>query len=135
MSDAKQLEINIVSPEGLLWKGDSSFAVLPALDGEVGIYPDHAPLLARLGVGETRIHTGEGVLYFALFGGFLEVVGNKVQVIVDRAESPESIDADAARKTLEGLGADARRDYHAHADDLRARLEAQTRLKVAARKQ
>ena len=100
MAQDSQLTVKLVSPEGLLWEGSSTFAVLPALDGELGLYPMHAPLLARLGMGEMRIHTEDGIRYFALFGGFLQVADDEVQVIVDRAESPEAIDAEAARSCV-----------------------------------
>jgi F-type H+-transporting ATPase subunit epsilon len=133
MADDRMLTVKLVSPEGLLWEGESSFAVLPALDGELGLYPLHAPLLARRGMGEMRIHSSDGIRYFALFGGFLQVADDEVQVIVDRAESPESIDADAAKAQIEKLGAKGLRDVTRHEEDLRLRMQAQTRLKVAAK--
>lgn len=128
------LRVRIVSPDGILWEGDAAFAVLPAIDGEVGVYPGHAPLLARLGPGEARIHAQGTVLYFAVFDGFLEVVADRVQVLVGRAETPGTIDAEAARKELEALRAPARRDVAGHELELRRRRVAETRLKVAARK-
>jgi F-type H+-transporting ATPase subunit epsilon len=134
MSQEDKLSVQLVSPDGVLWEGKSSFAVLPALDGELGVYPDHAPLLARLGIGEARIHTDAGVRYFAVFGGFLEVLADRVQVIVDRAETPDSADAGKARAQIERLRSMDRRDVARHEEEIRLRLEAQTRLKVAARK-
>ncbi len=133
MAQDSQLTVKLVSPEGLLWEGGSTFCVLPALDGELGIYPRHAPLLARLGMGEMRIHSGEGIRYFALFGGFLQVVDDEIQVIVDRAETPESIDTEEARKQLDALGAKGIRDVTRHEEELRLRMQAQTRLKVASK--
>ncbi|MHC5077811.1 MAG: F0F1 ATP synthase subunit epsilon [Planctomycetota bacterium] len=134
MSEEQTLTVQLVSPEGVLWEGESTFVVLPAYDGELGIYPDHAPLLARLGTGETRIHTKGGVEYFALFGGFLEVVHNRVQVIVDRAETPATIDVEAANRDLEKVGAKGIKDVTRHEEELLLRVQAQTRLKVAAKK-
>ena len=134
MTDPKNLTLSIVSPEGVLWQGTTSFAVLPALDGELGLYPDHAPLLARLGVGECRIHTPEGVRAFALFGGFLQVLGNRVQVLVDRAEAPGDIDTEAASRELEALASLERRDAGKHEEEILRRRRAQVRLRVAARK-
>jgi F-type H+-transporting ATPase subunit epsilon len=132
MAEESLLTVKVVSPEGLLWEGRSSFTVLPAYDGELGLYPSHAPLLARLGTGEMRIHVEGGVTYLALFGGFLQVADDEVQVIVDRAEAPEAIDVEASKKLLESLGATGIRDVTKHEEELRLRLQAQTRLRVAA---
>jgi F-type H+-transporting ATPase subunit epsilon len=134
MSEEKRLRVQIVSPDGVLWEGDSSFTVLPAFDGELGIHPDHAPLLARLGIGEARIHTEDGVHYFALFGGFLEVLADRVQVIVDRAEAPEAIDAQEARNEIDRLRGLERRDVTLHEEELELCRIAQARIKVAGRK-
>ena len=105
MAQDSQLTVKLVSPEGLLWEGESSFTVLPALDGELGIYPS----------------------------GFLQVADDEIQVIVDRAQTPESIDADQAQKQLDTLGAKGIRDVAKHEEELRLRKQAQTRLKVASR--
>jgi F-type H+-transporting ATPase subunit epsilon len=134
MSEEKNMQVQIVSPDGVIWEGSASFAVLPADDGELGIYPAHAPLLARLGVGEARIYSQGETRYFALFGGFLEVVDDRVQVLVDRAETPALIDVDAAKAELERLSAAGIKEYDRHEEELRLRLEARTRLKVAARR-
>lgn len=129
-----KLRVQIVSPDGLLWEGHADFAVLSVPDGELGIYPAHAPLLARLGVGEARIHAGGSIRYFAFFGGFLEVVEDAVQIIVDRVETPETVDVEKAREELRRLGAEGRKDVLRHEEDLLDRRKARVRLKVAARK-
>ncbi len=130
----KNLRVRLVSPDGVIWEGTSSFVVLPALDGEVGIHPGHAPLLARLGPGEARIHTPGAVRYYALFSGFLEVARDEVQVLVGRALPPESIDPEQARRDLEELGATGLKDVDRHEEDVARRRQAQTLIKVAARR-
>jgi len=134
MAEGRNLAVRMVSPDGVIWEGPSPFVVLPALDGEIGIAPGHAPLIVRLGAGEARIHAGSGVLSFILSGGFLEVLGDRVHVIVDRAETPGTVDVEAAREALRALDAPRIRDVDRHEEDLQARRLAQARLKAAAPK-
>lgn len=135
MSDTAKIDVRIVSPDGILWEGKAASAILPAVDGEVGIEADHAPFLAMLGTGEARIETPDGTKYFALFGGFLEVVDNHVQVIVGKAESPDTIDMDAAQASLAKLDSEARRDYENFEAELEERIASLTRLRVAGRQE
>jgi len=78
--------------------------IAPGADGELGILPNHAPLLTALGIGELRIRKGEEEESFAVGGGFLEVLANRVIVMADVAELAEEIDvarAEAARERAE----------------------------------
>ncbi len=78
--------ISVVSPEKALFEGVASFVVVPAHDGELGILPDHAPLMALLGTGTLRVVTPQGTRRFNVSGGFVQVVDNRVSVLSEEAE-------------------------------------------------
>lgn len=132
-----KLRFELVSPERIVYSDDDVDMVLvPGADGELGILPNHAPLLTALGVGELRIRKGSEEECFAVHGGFMEVLANKVIVMADTAERADEIDvarAEAARERVE-------RRYRERPDGLdMARLQAalrrsKVRLKVARRR-
>jgi F-type H+-transporting ATPase subunit epsilon len=79
------LNVSVVSPEALVFQGQTDSVVAPGFDGEFGILSDHAPMLTLLGKGTLRIGTSGEVKSFAVEGGFLQVVGNTVRVVTERA--------------------------------------------------
>lgn len=76
------LHISVISPEALLFEGDSQSVVATAFDGEVGILTNHAPMVTLLGTGTVRIGDGPS---FSVSGGFLQVVDNQVRVVTEKA--------------------------------------------------
>lgn len=132
-----KLRFELVSPERVVYSDDDvDIVIAPGADGELGILPNHAPLLTALGIGELRVRKGEEEETFAVHGGYLEVLANKVIVMADTAESADEIDvarAEAARQRAEHR-------YRERPDGLDiARLQAalrrsKVRLKVARRK-
>jgi len=100
-----KLQFELVSPERIVYSDDGvEMVIAPGADGELGILPNHAPLLTALGIGELRIRKGEEEESFAVGGGFLEVLANRVIVMADVAELAEEIDvarAEAARERAE----------------------------------
>ncbi len=91
------LQVDIVSAEGELHSGTATMVIAPALEGDVGITPRHAPLLTRLRPGELRIteENGEEWFFYAS-GGVLEVQPHKVTVLADTAVRARDIDEAAA---------------------------------------
>jgi len=79
------VNVSLVSPEQALFDGDATALVAPAFDGEVGILPRHAPFLTLLGAGDLVIRTGGGARRFHVEGGFLQVVGDRVRVVAEKA--------------------------------------------------
>jgi len=79
------LTVTVISPEAVLFEGDTDSVVAPAYDGEVGILTGHAPMMTLLGKGTLRLGTGGGSQRFAVEGGFLQVVENQVRVVTERA--------------------------------------------------
>jgi ATP synthase, F1 epsilon subunit (delta in mitochondria) len=84
--------LNVVSPEGNVLKEEVEFVVLPGGAGELGILPNHAPLIAGLSIGVARITIDGSVKRLALAGGFVEVIDNSATVLADTAELSENID-------------------------------------------
>src|SRR5437867_11579381 len=85
MAEGK-LEVHVVTPEKEVWTGDADFLVATAIDGEIGILPGHAPLLAALDVGRLSIDTGGSKEEAAVDGGFLHVKDDRVDVLAEHAE-------------------------------------------------
>jgi F-type H+-transporting ATPase subunit epsilon len=100
-----KLTFELVTPERVVYSDDDvDMVIAPGADGELGILPSHAPLLAALGIGELRLKKGTEEESFAVHGGFLEVLANKVIVMASVAERAVEIDmarAEEARSRAE----------------------------------
>ena len=79
------MRVTLVSPEGSLFDGDASDLVAPAFDGLVGVLPGHAPFLTLLGSGVLRITQAGTTSRFTVANGLLQVVGDGVLVVAERA--------------------------------------------------
>jgi F-type H+-transporting ATPase subunit epsilon len=100
------LRLDIVTIEKLAFSGDVDMVIAPGVEGELGILPQHAPLITALHAGELRIKQGEEEQSFAIGGGYLEILDNQVTVLADSAEQAAEIDiarAEAARTRAERL--------------------------------
>jgi F-type H+-transporting ATPase subunit epsilon len=81
-----RLEVHVVTPEEEVWTGEADMLIATAIDGEIGVLPDHALLLAALDVGRLSIDTGGSREEAAIDGGFLHVKDNRVDVLAEHAE-------------------------------------------------
>jgi F-type H+-transporting ATPase subunit epsilon len=100
--DSTSLSLQLVAPAGPVFEGDVDMVVLPAVTGELGILPRHAPLVAQLTIGRLRALTVEGEwLTFAVAEGFAKVQFDKVIVLADAAEEASQIDVERVKKSLE----------------------------------
>ena len=79
------LHVSVISPESVLFEGEATSVVAPAFDGEVGILDGHAPMMTLLGKGALRLSGSGAERRFAIEGGFLQVTGNKVRIVTERA--------------------------------------------------
>ncbi|MDQ2654775.1 MAG: F0F1 ATP synthase subunit epsilon [Chloroflexota bacterium] len=102
---AGKLRIEIVTGERVvLTDEDVDMVSVPGAAGQLGILPEHAPLVTLLSQGELRIKKGNNEQSILVFGGFMEVTDNKVLVLADTAERLEELDlaqAEDARKRAE----------------------------------
>lgn len=131
------MQLDIVTAEGVTYSDQVSVVVAPGVEGELGILPNHTPLLTILQPGELRIvKDGEDDTLIALGGGFLEVMKNRVVILADTAERADDIDesraedaVNRAREQLDNRTADM--DLERALASLR---RSQTRLKVVRRR-
>jgi F-type H+-transporting ATPase subunit epsilon len=100
--ESPYLRLELVAPAGRVFEGDVQMVVLPAVTGELGILPRHAPLVAQLSIGRLRALTAEGDwLTFAVAEGFAKIQFNKVIVLADAAEEASQIDVARVQKSLD----------------------------------
>ena len=92
----KSFRLTIVTRERKIVETDAVEAVLPAYDGEIGVLPGHAPLLALLKVGIMRYRTNGTSQSLVLSWGFAEILQDRVIVMAETARLPEEIDPAAA---------------------------------------
>ena len=98
------IKLEIVTPERLVFDETVDGVTLPGSEGELGVLPHHAPLVSTLGVGELRIRSGSTEDWFAIVGGFVQVLPDKVVVMAETADLSSEIDlekAQAARRDAE----------------------------------
>jgi F-type H+-transporting ATPase subunit epsilon len=95
-----ELTCTVVTPEQTALETKAEFVALPLFDGEIGIAPNHSPLIGRLGYGELRIKSGGQTLSYYVDGGFVQVADNIVAVLTNRAVPSQQLDAAAAEQQL-----------------------------------
>jgi F-type H+-transporting ATPase subunit epsilon len=97
---AATLRLEIVTPETRAYSDDVEMVVLPASEGEMGVYPQHVPLITQIKPGELVITKGGRHIALAVGEGFVEVTGEKVSVVVDMALQEADIDEHAAEDAV-----------------------------------
>ena len=100
------IRCEIVSQDRLVWEGDVDIVVAPGEAGEMGILPNHAPLLTTLKYGVLKIRRANQEEYFAISGGIMEVQPTIVTVLADAAENVKEIDiarAESAKHRIEEI--------------------------------
>ena len=104
----RKFSVALVTPDGAAYEGDAEMIIVPGADGEVGVLARHAPLIATLKAGSTRIHLGDGaeVLEFATGPGFFQVLQDRAIALVDDAVNANEIDDARAREQLEAARAE-----------------------------
>jgi len=94
------LKLEIVTPEKTAYSEDVEMVTLPGSEGELGVYPNHVPLLTTLNPGELRVLKGGKETFLAIGEGFVEVTGSAVSVLTDMALEPAVIDESAAEAAV-----------------------------------
>jgi F-type H+-transporting ATPase subunit epsilon len=132
---ADTLLLEVVAPERSLVEEQVSEVQVPALDGFIGVLPGHAPLLSELKPGGVLTYRNGGdEKTLAVYGGFVEVLPDRVRVLADAAERKEEIDLEGARRKLREAMAKLG-EMHGEAIDpavaLTEALRAQARVEAA----
>ena len=94
------MQLQIITAEREVFSGEVDALVAPGVAGQLGILPNHAPLMTVLQPGELLVRAGGDESYLALSGGYLEVLGNLVIVLADAAEDVDEIDEARAQEAL-----------------------------------
>ncbi len=101
---AATLKLEIVTPEGRTLAEDVEFVTVPAMEGEMGVFPGHVPLLTQIAPGEAVARIRGRDQFFAVGDGFVEITPDHVSILTDMAISAENIDeakAEEARQRAE----------------------------------
>ena len=111
MADAHpKFDVALVTPDGAAFEGEAEMIVVPGAAGEIGVLARHAPLVATLKAGSTRIYLAETeILEFATGPGFFKVEADRAIALVDDAVSARDIDAERARAQLDEAQAELER--------------------------
>ena len=133
LAEKKKLHVDIVTVEGRRFKGDADFVVAPGSEGELGILPQHIPLLTPLKPGTVKVRNDGEEQFFFVSGGFLEVRPDEVTVLADSAERAEDIDESRAEEAR-GRAADLLQQKLSNVDQAAASValaRAEARLRLA----
>jgi F-type H+-transporting ATPase subunit epsilon len=131
------LLLEIVTPERLAYSDQVDSVNVPGSEGELGILPHHAPLVAMLGVGELRIRKSGAEESFAIAGGFVQVRPDKVVVMAEMADMAAEIDLERAHEARKEAERAIETGFHEAADLAAARAalqQALLRIRVAERR-
>lgn len=101
MAENRLIEIEVVTPERVVFRDRVEAIIVPGAEGYMGIWYNHAPMVVALGTGDMVYRRDGRVFHMAVSGGFFEVADNKAVVLSDTAELPDEIDLPRAREALE----------------------------------
>jgi F-type H+-transporting ATPase subunit epsilon len=139
--DTKKFDVSLVTPEGPAFEGEAEMIVVPGAAGEIGVLARHAPLIATLKAGSTRVYLdreAEVVREFATGPGFFQVQLDRAIALVDDAVLANEIDDARAREQLETAQRELERVERGESNADRWQLEqrikhAENQLSVAGR--
>ena len=107
MTDRKKFDVSLVTPDGPAFEGEAEMIVVPGAAGDIGVLARHAPLIATLKSGSTRVHVSASeILEFATGPGFFQVLQDRAIALVDAAVKADEIDDAKARAQLEAAQAE-----------------------------
>ena len=101
MSDTL-MQVELVAADRLVWSGEARMVIARTTEGDVGVLPNHAPMLSLMVDGIVDITTGDGETWIAAVdAGFLSVANNRISILSEHAEMSHDIDLERARQDLE----------------------------------
>jgi F-type H+-transporting ATPase subunit epsilon len=126
----KTFSVSLVTPDGAAYEGEAVMLIVPGADGEIGVLARHAPLIATLKAGSTRVHLGGGddrVREYATGPGFFKVEEDRAIALVDDAVLANEIDVERARAQLEEAQAELERIERGESEADRWQIEQRIR--------
>jgi len=130
LADKHLFSVSLVTPEGAAFEGEAEMLIVPGADGEIGVLARHAPLVALLNAGSTRVYRdrdSEDLLEFATGPGFFKVEQDRALALVDDAVEAREIDETRAQEQLERARAELERVESGESDADRWQLEQRVR--------
>jgi F-type H+-transporting ATPase subunit epsilon len=107
VADRREFSVSVVTPDGPAYEGDAQMIIVPGAAGEIGVLARHAPLIATLKAGSTRVHLSDTeILEFATGPGFFQVLQDRAIALVDDAVEAAKIDHVRAQEQLEAAQAE-----------------------------
>jgi len=133
---AATIKLEIVTPEAKIYSEDVDMVTLTGTEGEMGILPQHMPLMTQLMAGELIVQKGGEIIFICVGNGFVQITGDRVAVLTDMAIEADNIDeakAEEALRQAEARLAEKISDEEAAAVQA-ALVHATTQLKVKRRR-
>jgi len=90
---ADKIKLEIITPEGVTFSGEVDMVTLPGIEGEMGIYPRHVPLMTQVVPGEVTARNGTDEILLAVGEGFVEITAERVAIMTDMAFKADDLDA------------------------------------------
>ena len=122
------LQVELVAADRLVWSGEAKMVIARTTEGDVGILPNHAPMLSLMVDGVVDVQTSEGETWVAAVdAGFLSVANNRISILSEHAEMSHEIDLEKARAELERARSAGEYESEAEAEEAVRRAEARIR--------
>ena len=99
--EGRQLFCRVITPEKVVYDGETDLVVVRIADGDIGVKVNHAPVVSTVEPREVRIYQDDERYVFATSDGFFKVSENLVQILVEEAASPDEIDVEEAENRVE----------------------------------
>ena len=115
---ANTLRLEIVTPEARTYSDDVDMVVIPGVEGELGVFPQHVPFLTELKPGELRVLKNGQELALAVGEGFVEITATHVSVLTDMAIEESAIDENAVQAAIDRAEAAMRDQQHLGAEEM-----------------
>nr|YP_009668565.1 ATP synthase CF1 epsilon subunit [Haplomitrium blumei]QCW59340.1 ATP synthase CF1 epsilon subunit [Haplomitrium blumei] len=103
------LKLRVMAPNRVVWNSEVQEIILSTNSGQIGVLPNHAPLLTALDIGVAKIRRNEQWSAMALMGGFAMIEKNQIIILVDEAEKATEIDYQEAQETFQKTKSDLAR--------------------------
>ena len=128
--ELRTFDVSLVTPDGSAYEGECEMLIVPGAAGEIGVLARHAPLVATLKAGTTRVHVRRDVevFEFATGSGFFKVEQDRALVLVDGAVEAHEIDSARAQQQLEEAREELERCERGESDADRWQLEQRIRF-------
>ncbi len=130
MAERRKFDVSLVTPDGPAFEGEAEMLIVPGAAGDIGILARHAPLVATLRAGSTRVYLdwdNEDVREFATGSGFFQVLEDRAIALVDDAVDAREVDHDRAQRQLDEAQAELERVDRGESDADRWQLEQRIR--------